>query len=337
MIIPQDRILIIAPHPDDECIGAGGILSKYGELCEVIVLSDGRIGQNDMSPEQTRKMRREEFEKEMELLSIAKYSMLDYEDSKLCLFSDILRDIDLRQYTKVFVTGDSDGNIDHTSAYKCVIDEAKKLIKCPQIYKYEVHEHLKSPTHFLDITDVIEEKKKLIECHKSQLKYVSYDEMAYSLNKYRACQLRLKDAYAEVFEAVEITADQTQTVSKSDRELAKFKQFYSVLTNWMKKNTRGECMEDTLINLGYKSVVVYGFAELGQLLTEEILKDGRLKLLYVLDQKSIKNDGVRVMSPTESLEKPDCVIVSAVYSFDEIVRVLKEYGYKNIISLSELL
>lgn len=41
----QDKIVIIAPHPDDECIGTGGLLALYPTLCDVIVLTDGRQGQ----------------------------------------------------------------------------------------------------------------------------------------------------------------------------------------------------------------------------------------------------------------------------------------------------
>ena len=36
------RILIVSPHPDDETIGCGGILAKYGSQCDVVVLTDGR-------------------------------------------------------------------------------------------------------------------------------------------------------------------------------------------------------------------------------------------------------------------------------------------------------
>lgn len=41
-ISEKDRILILAPHPDDECIGAGGILARYPDLCRVVVLTDDR-------------------------------------------------------------------------------------------------------------------------------------------------------------------------------------------------------------------------------------------------------------------------------------------------------
>src|SRR3954471_2440470 len=43
-IRPQDRVLVIAPHPDDESIGAGGLLQvarAAGAALRVIVLTDG--------------------------------------------------------------------------------------------------------------------------------------------------------------------------------------------------------------------------------------------------------------------------------------------------------
>ena len=39
-----DKILIVSPHPDDETIGCGGLLAKYGPQCDILMLTDGRLG-----------------------------------------------------------------------------------------------------------------------------------------------------------------------------------------------------------------------------------------------------------------------------------------------------
>lgn len=38
---PDDKCLVIAPHADDESIGCGGLLLKYPDNCDVVVLTDG--------------------------------------------------------------------------------------------------------------------------------------------------------------------------------------------------------------------------------------------------------------------------------------------------------
>jgi len=40
----SDRLLVVAPHPDDESIGCGGLLLKHADKCDVAVLTDGRHG-----------------------------------------------------------------------------------------------------------------------------------------------------------------------------------------------------------------------------------------------------------------------------------------------------
>ena len=45
----RDKVLVLAPHPDDEVMGCGGLLSKYSTNCDVVFLTDGRHGAQDSS------------------------------------------------------------------------------------------------------------------------------------------------------------------------------------------------------------------------------------------------------------------------------------------------
>ena len=62
---PDDRVLLLAPHPDDETIGCGGFLLKYGSQCDVVLLTDGRHGDSTVKPAEMIEIRKKEFEEVM--------------------------------------------------------------------------------------------------------------------------------------------------------------------------------------------------------------------------------------------------------------------------------
>lgn len=76
----EDKILIIAPHPDDECIGCGGLLSLYPEKCSVVVMTDGSQGNDNVKSEQEADIRKNQFIDEMTQAGIADYVWLGYPD-----------------------------------------------------------------------------------------------------------------------------------------------------------------------------------------------------------------------------------------------------------------
>ena len=78
----EENIAIIAPHPDDEVIGAGGLLSAYPSQCTVILMTDGRHGDSNIEPETLKVRRHAEFSAVMGKLG-AKSICLDYEDGTL--------------------------------------------------------------------------------------------------------------------------------------------------------------------------------------------------------------------------------------------------------------
>ncbi len=335
----DDKLLIIAPHPDDECIGPGGILALYPHLCKVIVLTDGRQGQGDIAPEIEKEIRKREFANEMLEAGISDYEMLDYEDGSLMQHTDCLECVDLTSFTKIFVTGIHDNHPDHTASCISVRQALKKqAITDVEIYLYEVHSPLQEVTHMADITEVIEKKLTLIRCHKSQLTSLSYDKMAKSLAEYRALQNRAAGCYFETYAYMSPVDQLDNGTVELEKKLQKSVLFYWVFTRWMDLKIRGVGIADILNRLKYNKIAVYGYAELGQLLCKELINT-KIQVSYLIDKK-VKDTGIEnlpVYAPQRELPEVDAIVVTAVYYFDEIQKELLHMGYRNVISFRNLL
>lgn len=335
----EDLILVVAPHPDDECIGAGGVLALYPKQCEVIVLTDGRQGQGEVLPIVEKEIRKKEFLEEMKIAGIDRYRMLEYEDGTLLQHTDCLFSIDLSAYTKIFVTGIYDNHADHTAACMSVIAALKKQkIRNKEVYIYEVHTPLREITHALNITDVLEKKLSLIRIHQSQLHNLKYDRMARNLAEYRGIQNRMKDCCLEAYYSMSIYDDLSSPTIELENQLQKSTLFYWVLTRWLKLKLSGIRLADILQKYDYKKIAVYGYAEIGQLLCQELLQDG-FKVSYVMDKKvcETKSKRLPVYQPGAGLPEVDAVIVTAVYYFDDIRNDLLKMGFHNVISFRTLI
>lgn len=335
----DDRLLVIAPHPDDECIGPGGILALYPRLCKVIVLTDGREGQGGTAPEREKQIRKEEFISEMKAAGISDYEMLDYEDGSLMQHTDCLECVDLAPFTKIFVTGIHDNHPDHTAACISVRQALEKQgIADVEIYLYEVHAPLQEVTHMVDITEVIEKKTALIRCHLSQLTSLPYDKMAKNLAEYRALQNRAAGRYLETYAYMNPADPLDSGTVELEKKLQKSILFYWVLTRWMDLKIRGYGIADLLGKRNCNSIAVYGYAELGQLLCKE-LAGTKIHISYLIDKK-VKDTGIEnlpVYVPQRGLPEVDTIVVTAVYYFDEIQKELLHMGYQNVISFRNLL
>lgn len=337
-ISPRDKILIIAPHPDDECIGPGGILCLYPSQCSVLVLSDGREGLEDVIPEIGKEIRKAEFIQEMQFIGISDYQMLDYKDGTLLQHTDCLQNIDLSIYTKIFVTGSHDNHPDHTAAYISLCQALhKQQIRNVDIYLYEIHAPLRNATHMLDITSVINKKQRLISFHQSQIKRMPYDRYARCTAEYRALQNRMPKQYIEVYMLAALDDKSDGEIAELEDRLQKSYLFYLVLTRWVEFKINGHHIAEIFAEMGYYKIAVYGYAELGKLLCQELMNT-KINVIYVLDKKrkQIRENNLPVYVPQKGLPKADAVIVTAVYYFDDIRDALSEIGFENVISLRTL-
>ena len=174
-----DRICILAPHPDDEVIGCGGLLIKHASQCDVVLLTDGSKGGDT-------EIRAKEFEKVMALLKIKNYQMLGAKDTALIDGYDLFKQIDFSKYDYVVMPHAHDSHKDHIvpqAFFKRLCKENSK-INAKAVY-YEVWAPIDMPNLYLDISEVAEKKKELINFYASQVGTIDYASRILALNHYR--------------------------------------------------------------------------------------------------------------------------------------------------------
>ena len=170
-----DKCLIIAPHPDDESIGCGGILNLNPENFDVICLT---------SPSEERK---EEFKAAMDFAGIKNYQMYDLEDKHIIDGYDKFKVINISNYDYIFIPFVFDQHKDH-KAVSLLLEKHLKNTKHKENLKivyYEVWSAMSLPQFFVDISKVAQKKAEIINLHKSQIATKDYAQKILGLNSYR--------------------------------------------------------------------------------------------------------------------------------------------------------
>ena len=191
------KVLIIAPHPDDESIGMGGFLEKYAEKCEILLLTNGAFGNPELGKEKTIEVRRQEFEEVMEHLGVKKYYMLGIADKEAKKHLSVLKPYLTNEYDYIFIPSRDDIHQDHGCIYKYVNKIVKRRRLKGIIVEYEVWSPLRNPNYFLDISDCFKEKEITIQKYVSQIRRTQYDWGSLGLNMYRGMMSGYR--YAEAY------------------------------------------------------------------------------------------------------------------------------------------
>ena len=134
---------------------------------------------------------------------------------------------------------------------------------------------------------------------------------------------------------IDIQYESTEQILR--RELEKNVRYLHIMEDWMARRVKGVSLACRLKSAGYKEIAIYGYGVLGRSLYEELaLSDILVK--YIIDYKGENlHTEVKVYLPYESLPAVDVVIVSVLFEYGTIYRVLKDKGISNILSLERLL
>lgn len=197
------KVLVLAPHQDDEVIGCGGVLLRLKELnanVQIIFLTDGKELSN---PEKSVEIRRKEAKEvcvslnaRMEYLNIDNVT-LDIEQDHLQKLVNLLDN----DWDAVFTVWPLDNPPKHRLC-SYLVGKAIQNIKNRNypIYLYAVHTDL-LPNFYEDVTEVIDDKQKLIKMYSSQLDVQRYEHLSRGLDAWRTRFLPVSNElrYIETF------------------------------------------------------------------------------------------------------------------------------------------
>jgi LmbE family N-acetylglucosaminyl deacetylase len=196
--LARQRLLVVAPHADDETAGAGGLMARVkeeGGKVFVMVMSTGDLLHFDDTGKKTRKAtRKEELAAAMRTLDVDDWEIV-FEDTRLHLRletvprRDLTEQIERRarlstERTKptMIVLPAPSYNQDHEAVYRAGITACRPHLAAMKAFQSFVlvadapQLSWSGPSHFrpnfyVDISGkVLERKLKAYACHRSQLR-----------------------------------------------------------------------------------------------------------------------------------------------------------------------
>ena len=198
------RIIVFAPHPDDETLGCGGtIAKKLAEGYEVIivVMTDGRFLllksfgiDNDPSPEQVKEIRRGEVLRATKILGVPEKNVifLDFVDGTLeeneeAAEEKVIEILEKYTPSEVYFPFERDAHLDHQAANRIVRRAVKKLGIKPLMYRYTIMHKaarfgplleflasiFKRDRIYVDVSEVLPLKREAVKEFKSELTAIS--------------------------------------------------------------------------------------------------------------------------------------------------------------------
>ena len=201
----RGRILVVAPHMDDEAIACGGTLLLHkalGSAVRVVFVSDSSSAVRDpVVAERLRTIRRAEMTLAAAALGLESVEELGFPDGSLVKHEDAIAarlagEIASFRPTEVFCPFPVDGHADHQACAIAVAAAAQQADWQGDVVAYEVWSTL-WPNLAIDIGSVADQKAALIRLYASQMGDRDYVSAILGLNLYRGLAHRV--AHAEAF------------------------------------------------------------------------------------------------------------------------------------------
>jgi LmbE family N-acetylglucosaminyl deacetylase len=205
-----EAVLVVAPHPDDEAIGCGGMICLHrqrGDPVRVVFLTSGERGLAGPSDEVVCSIREAEAREAAAVLGVTGLDFLRLPDLGVAehleegseRLGDVLK---VHRPDLIYLPHPEEAHPDHEAALPLVRAARRPHFggaERPELRAYEVWTPLSRYGWVEDISAVMRQKLRAVRCYRSQLHALRYDRAVCGLNRYRGV-LAAGSRYAEAFQ-----------------------------------------------------------------------------------------------------------------------------------------
>ena len=204
----KDRYLIIAPHQDDESIGVGGTMARLASINaqqKVLFVTNGAQGGKDVDSSKSVYIRNAEAKAALQLIGCdCTFSTMcnihpepDKETIRWLREEIIQFSPDVVMIPWILDAPEKHKLVNHLFALACSTGISGNI----EVWGYQVHSGIIANA-YVDISTVLELKREMISCYKSQLALRNYDFLAACLAGWNSRLIkseRDKEKYCELF------------------------------------------------------------------------------------------------------------------------------------------
>ena len=123
-----------------------------------------------------------------------------------------------------------------------------------------------------------------------------------------------------------------------DKEIVRTTAYYNVLNQWVQNLHEKKFVTVYFIAKGYGTIAIYGCAEIGIRLLEELHNTKDVSVEYFVDRMpSYALESIKVYSPDENLPEVDVIVITPIHEYSSIFKMLKEKGTRaEIVSIEDV-
>ena len=200
----RGRVLVLAPHPDDETLGCGATLAAHaalGDPVTVLFVTTGVHGDADKrhDPEHYVALRRAEAEAACAVLGVGETVFWGFPDSCVVTTDDLqhirallARELERLRPDVVYGPHVEESHSDHHFVGLAARGALEDAGGPAAVFGYEVWSPL-TPQLVVDVTEHYEAKRKAIHCYASQLADTDLMGAVEGMNRYRSIMLPAAD------------------------------------------------------------------------------------------------------------------------------------------------